>query len=411
MMSAHPPTVTPSNSLPATRLPTDRMALSALMRGAMAVTEGLDVEQALSRIVEVAQEITAARYAACGVPGETTFRHFIYRGVPAALAAQIGPPPQGAGLLGVLLRQRESVRLERISEHPAHAGFPPHHPRTESFLGVPIVHRGRNVGVIYLAGKEGAATFSAEDQRAVELLAGFAAVAITNADQYLQVNEELEHRRDELDEATEILRALSNRTLWLLESERRQLAQELNDGIGQVLAAGVFAADVIVEGGEDPKDGAARLRDILRQAMADVRRISHGLRPSVLDELGPLAAIRAVAEELDSSRHGRIEVETVGKVRRLPEPLETVLYRVAQEALTNAVHHSGASRIQAELSYETAQVRLTVEDNGIGMPATPARPGLGLAGMRERAALVNGSLSIESKPGRGVRLVLTMPDA
>ncbi|MEE9278284.1 MAG: GAF domain-containing sensor histidine kinase [Dehalococcoidia bacterium] len=394
---------------PSERLPTDRRTLEAVARGALHVTEGLDIQQALQRLVDVAREITGARYAACAVPGGSSFLHFVYSGLSAAEAARIGHWPEGKGLLGAMLTQRESLRLERLDEDPASSGFPPNHPHMTTFLGVPVIYRERNIGDIYLTDKENGEPFNAEDQRAVEILAAFAAVAITNSYQYLQVNEELERRRNELDETNKTLQALSNRILWMLESERRQLAQELHDGLGQALAAAIIAADAIGEGRDDAKTGAARLRSILGDAVTDVRRISHGLRPTILDELGLAAAIGEAAEQFDAGKRGLISFQTTGPSRRLPEPVETVVYRVAQEALTNAVRHSGATEIRVLLAFEPSSVRLTVSDNGIGMPALLARQGLGIAGMHERARLVGGSLTIDSSPGQGVEVALEAP--
>jgi signal transduction histidine kinase len=308
-----------------------------------------------------------------------------------------------------MLVRTESLRLDRVQDHPASTGFPANHPPMTSFLGVPIVYRARNIGDIYLCDKDNAQPFGAGDQLAVEALAGVAAVAITNAYQFLQVNEELEHRRQELDDANRTLKGLSDRMLWALESERRVIAQELHDGLGQSLAAAGIAADAIIEERGAVKENAVRLRSILRDAVADVRRITYGLRPTMLDELGPVAAVRDVVEQLDNEGGTRVEFETRGSARRLPEPIETVIFRVAQEALTNALRHGRAKGIRTELIFEPSRVVLRVTDNGIGMPALLAEQGLGIAGMRERAALVGAQLEIESRPGHGVVVTLDLP--
>lgn len=391
-------------------LPTDPHILGSILHGAQAVVEGLDVEQSLSRIVDVAQEITHARFAACGVPGETGHLHFIFNGVDATQAAQIGPPPDGHGIIGRLLDASHSIRINNLDQEPGAAGVPQHHPPMTTFLGVPITHRQRNIGAIYLTDKRDRQPFTTDDQSAVEWLAGFAAVAITNSHQHLLVNEQLEQRRQELDDTAQTLRALSNRTLWLLESERRLLAQELHDGVGQVLAAATFAADAIVEQRIDSHEGALRLRGMLRDAVGDLRRISHGLRPSVLDELGPVTAIRNIVDQMDATNRDWINLDVHFTPRRLPEPVETVLFRVAQEALTNATRHSGASHIQVDLTFEHDATILTICDDGIGMTPKPIQPGLGIAGMRERAALINGTLQIDTHPGKGTTVTLTIPD-
>lgn len=398
--------MTPDTQLP--RLPTDVDKLSALCRGALAVSSDLDLDQVLGSIVDVARELTGARYGACGVPGDDGFRHFVHRGLEPGVAERIGHLPEGRGLLGLMLRRSESLRLAEMGDHPESSGFPPQHPPMTSFLGVPIVYRERTIGDIYLCDREDSEPFTEEDQVAVDVLAGFAAVAITNSYQYLQVNEDLQRRQDALDRTTQRLRAVSDRTLWMLESERRLLAQELHDGVGQVLAAAIMAAESIEEGRGHPTETAARLSRMLRDAVRDVRHLSHGLRPTMLDELGPDPAIREAVEQLSTDRC-KISYEASGTVRRLPEPVETVVYRVAQEALTNAVRHSSATEIDVRLRFDLGRVRLTVTDNGIGLPAILQEQGLGITGMRERARLVAGALEISSPAGRGVRVSLAVP--
>ena len=399
-----------SHKRQALELPGDPHTLKALFQGALAITEELEVRETLTRIVEVARRVTGARFGACGVVAEGGgFVHFIHSGISPGQATEIGDMPAAKGILGTILRSDGPVRLENLLGHPDSAGFPSHHPSMKSFLGMPLIYRDRNVGNIYLTDKETDQPFTEQDEMAVEILAGFAAFSITNSHQFHQVNEELEHRRADLDKAYQTLQALSNRVLWMLESERRLIAQELHDGIGQVLAGAILGADAIVEGRGDRDEVAGRLRDMLRDAVKDVRRISHGLRPTVLDELGPVAAVRDVVDQLRGDRTTWISFSTVGTPYRLPEPVETVIFRVAQEALTNAVRHSGAARIESRVEFDPRCVRLVISDNGIGMPPTPAGEGLGLAGMRERAALVNGSLQIDSRPGHGVEVALEVP--
>ena len=390
------------------KLPTDVDTLSALCRGALAVSSDLDVERVLRHIVDVARELTTARYAACGVPGDEGFRHFVHSGLEPGVTERIGHLPEGRGLLGHMLRQTESMRIANLSEHEESAGFPEHHPPMTSFLGVPIVYRKRTIGDIYVCDREDGEPFSEKDQIATEVLAGFAAVAITNSYQHLQVNEALVQNRDELQDTGRRLQALSDRTLWVLEGERRLLAQELHDGVGQVLAAAIMAGEAIQEGRSSPGEASERLVTMLRGAVQDVRRISQGLRPTMLDELGPDAAIRDAVEQM--STDSRMIIYTVrGTPHRLPEPVETVVFRVAQEALTNAVRHSSAAHIDVQLAFGSTEIRLTVSDDGIGLPAILQEQGLGITGMRERARLVRGQLEFSSPPGRGVRVSLSVP--
>ena len=374
------------------------------------MTEGLDLKETLRQIVEAAQKVTGATYAACVVPSERGgLEHFVYKGMTSEEAARIGALPEGKGILGKLLQQTAPIRLGRVAEDTEAVGFPPHHPPMESFLGVPIVHHDQPIGTIYLTNKRGGLPFTQADEEAAVLLANFAALAISNADHYQAVAEKLKQRTDELADTNRTLRGLSNRILWMLESERRLLAQELHDDLGQRLSAAVLGADAIREERVAAKEGARELGELLRDCIAEIRRISHGLRPSVLDELGPVAAIQAVIHQLQAGRHGHLVFNAHGNRQRLPEPVETVLFRVAQEALTNAVRHSGASEIAVDLTFRDESVRLVVADNGIGMAVARANQGLGIVGMQERAALIGGTLEVDSKPGHGVRITLDIP--
>ncbi len=387
----------------------DPAALIAICEGGLTVTAGLDTPEALGRIVESAHRLTGAQYTACGMASGEGFQHFLYRGVGPEVAQQIGHLPLGRGLLGHMLTRRDPLRLDDLGRHAQAEGFPPGHPPMQQFLGVPIRYQEETIGVIYLCDKRDGTPFTARDEALVVVLARFAAIALANAFQHSEVNQALRRQSTQLDETNRTLRALSNRVLWMMESERRLLAQELHDDLGQMLSAAVLAADHIAEGRGDTRQTAQHLRSMLRDAIQAVRRISHGLRPSILDELGPVPAIQASVAQIQATRRDWVTFTASGDRRRLPEPLETVLYRVAQEALTNAIRHSGAGHIDLTLAYEPARVVLAVTDDGIGLDLHRAEGGLGVAGMRERATLIGASLEIRSTPGQGTTVQLTVP--
>ncbi|MGN6431226.1 MAG: sensor histidine kinase [Gaiellaceae bacterium] len=160
--------------------------LRALVEAGVALTSELSLDALLQRLVEAAAELTGARYAALGVigPTGTQLERFLTTGIDAATHAAIGDLPRGRGILGVLIRDAEPLRLHRISDDPRSVGFPPHHPPMNSFLGVPILLRGVAYGNLYLTEKAGGEDFTAEDQELVELLASQAAGAVENARLY-----------------------------------------------------------------------------------------------------------------------------------------------------------------------------------------------------------------------------------
>src|SRR5215208_1736906 len=160
--------------------------LGALVEAGIALSSELSRDTGLQKLVEAAAELTGARYAALGVIDATgrQLERFVTTGIDPELHAQIGDLPRGRGILGVLIREAQPLRLADLSNHPRSGGFPEHHPRMQTFLGVPILLRGVAYGNLYLAEKEGGAEFTQEDEDLVTLLAAQAAVAIENARLY-----------------------------------------------------------------------------------------------------------------------------------------------------------------------------------------------------------------------------------
>lgn len=214
-------------------------------------------------------------------------------------------------------------------------------------------------------------------------------------------------------------RELQQRLATAQEDERRRIARELHDQMGQHLTALGLGLKVVKDASPDPSSARDRLQNL--QALTDligrqIHTLALELRPTALDDLGLQAALANYAEGwtersgVDVDFHG-IGLEGV----RLPAPVETALYRVTQEALTNVLKHAGASRVSVVLQRSPGQVAVVVEDDGRGFdpdsPATAmsAERRLGVLGMRERVALVGGTLTIESGPGRGTTVIARVP--
>ncbi|MFO8149515.1 MAG: sensor histidine kinase [Trueperaceae bacterium] len=214
------------------------------------------------------------------------------------------------------------------------------------------------------------------------------------------------HLRRSLEEKeaqrSRLLRAL----LTAQEEERGRIARDLHDQIGQSLTAMLLGLDRQLERLDPSGDGAhgelRRLRGLTAVTLADVRRIALDLRPSVLDELGLAAALRRFARELHE-RYGIAVTVLVEVPERLSRQVETVLYRVAQEALTNVVRHAQAAEASIVVTVSRGSVQLVVEDDGVGFDPAALAPAerIGLIGMRERLELLGGSLRLESAPGSG----------
>ena len=199
------------------------------------------------------------------------------------------------------------------------------------------------------------------------------------------------------------------RSLRAQESERHRVAQELHDEVGQSLTAMLLQIERVSRArGEEVYEQLTVLRDSVRESLDDVRRIAQRLRPELLDDLGLPSALDALAERVAEQTGLAVRTAIDRELPPLSEETEVVVYRVAQEALTNTLRHARARSATVALSADADAVVLRVDDDGIGVNG--ARPGSGIAGMRERALLVGGDLSVASAPRGGTEVTLTVPD-
>lgn len=201
------------------------------------------------------------------------------------------------------------------------------------------------------------------------------------------------------------------------ELNKRQVAYELHDGIGQslsLLVSGLRSANESKTNAEDNRH-YARLLNLAQSALRDVKRVALGLRPSVLDDLGLAPALERLVDDLREQYplDFTLDVNDLASVR-LPEVIETAVFRIVQEALTNIVTHAKAKNAAVIIRRQHALVQIKVTDDGGGFATTEKGTGasghLGLLGMRERAILLNGRFAIESSPERGTRITVTLPE-
>jgi two-component system sensor histidine kinase UhpB len=213
-----------------------------------------------------------------------------------------------------------------------------------------------------------------------------------------------------LDRLETARREAARSALEAQESERLRVAQELHDEVGQTLTAVTIQAERAAEG--DPSEARRALRDVadsVRDSLDEVRRIARELRPEALDDLGLVNALIALSNRLDSQDGASIERDLQGTMPPLPPEVELVLYRIAQESLTNALRHANARTITLGLHADGGSIALRVRDDGDGMPRRLPSGASGITGMRERALLVGGRLAIESIPKRGTEVRLRVP--
>jgi signal transduction histidine kinase len=199
------------------------------------------------------------------------------------------------------------------------------------------------------------------------------------------------------------------------EEERRRIGRELHDEAGQSLLFVRLQLEMLErQAPEALAAGLREAREVTERTIAELRRIVAALSPSVLERLGLAAALRQVAARFRKMHPGELRLRLGGLPARLPRQVEEIVYRVAQESLQNVAKHSGAGRVMLSLRTSDRSIRLSVADNGAGFWADIAKKkpmSFGLAGMRERAALIGGTLDVRSAPGKGVRVLLELPRA
>ncbi|MFA5919321.1 MAG: sensor histidine kinase [Candidatus Nanopelagicaceae bacterium] len=197
------------------------------------------------------------------------------------------------------------------------------------------------------------------------------------------------------------------------EKERKRLSRELHDDTLQSLATAITEIGMVTssENLVGAENRLLRVQEILSSTMSSVRRFCRDLRPSLLDDLGLIDAIEWLVADLQSRTGMSVILEVHGPRQRLDERLELPIFRVVQEALHNVERHAGATQVNVELNFNDGNLVVSIADNGRGMSSLgpPTETGLGLRGMDERTKLLKGSLIIESKPGRGTKIILVVP--
>jgi two-component system sensor histidine kinase UhpB len=213
-----------------------------------------------------------------------------------------------------------------------------------------------------------------------------------------------------LDRLERARREAARTALAAQEAERLRVARELHDEIGQTLTAITLHAERAAEG--DPASAPAelgRLADAVRDSLDEVRRIARELRPEALDDLGLVNALIALCTRVNTQGGPVVRRDLQSALPPLSADVELVIYRIAQESITNALRHSDAGSVTVSLRAEDETLTLRVADDGRGMPSPLPDGTAGIAGMRERALLVGGRLSIDSSPGAGTDVELSIP--
>ncbi len=274
-----------------------------------------------------------------------------------------------------------------------------------SWLGVPLFARGNVAGLVSLSKRE-PGYFNEGHVKVAEAMSSQASVAVENAVLF-----------EQMQASTVRMQALSRRLVEAQESERRLVARELHDEAGQALVSlryGLRLLEREIEAGRSIDGRVAELVERTDAVIDGLHRLAADLRPASLDHVGLVAALRQYSRSAASKLGLTVRFKARGfPSERLPSAVETALYRVVQEAMTNVVRHAGATQVDVLAEHRGDRVMVMVEDDGVGFEPDRAQRGdhFGLLGMRERAEALGGTLTVESAPGAGATIVVEVASA
>jgi PAS domain S-box-containing protein len=300
-----------------------------------------------------------------------------------------------------ILTSGESLKISDLRQQPGWKTYLELE-KAGNWMGVPLVVEGKVIGLCGIDKSE-AGYFSEEHLNLAETLVSLATAAIENAWLFEQVRA-----------GRERLQSLSRRLVDVQESERLYIARELHDEAGQALTSLKVGLHLLERDAKRPEAviaGVAELKLMADEILENLHRLAMDLRPASLDHLGLVAALRQYVETV-SDKHGlTVQFETIGFDDRLPLDVETALYRIVQEAMTNVVRHAQATRADVILERIQDKIVLIVEDNGVGINFSSLEIGerLGIVGMRERTEMLGGEFEVERTAGSGTTVLVEVP--
>ncbi|HOG48765.1 MAG TPA: histidine kinase, partial [Anaerolineae bacterium] len=381
----------------------------ALARAASRLNTQLDLPSVLNTVCSETAAALNAPAASVSLydPQADVVRCVASYGLPPELQAQIPPLPRAA--IKALAAESGMFQVADTAAAPdlpgsalyAGAGM-------RTCAGAVMEHEGELVGCLVVFALDSARSLGHDELAMLRGLADQAALAISNARLY--------HALQHEQRACEGLLA---KVISAQEDERKRIARELHDETSQNLNALILSLDRALAAvrAQSPKaeEHLAAGKDIAAGALESVHRLVSDLRPSLLDDLGLVPAINWYGEERLKPHGIAMSMQCRGMDIRLPAAVETALFRIAQEAITNIARHSGATEVQVTLQMSDGRVRLVVEDNGRGFDVAAVAAvkhsgrGLGLRGMQERAVILGGECQIRSRPGGGTVISVEVP--
>jgi signal transduction histidine kinase len=367
--------------------------LESLNEVGNALATETDLDRLLDLVARRLRELLDARLVTVLLPSGNDELRF------AAVAGDGGERLRGEAITrstsksGRVVERGQSERVDSVLDDPDVDHEATRLIGARTGLWVPLLVRGRAIGVLAVHDKLGPdVRFTDTDVRLAETFAARAALAVDLSERI----------------ASDSLR----RVVEAQELERRRLARELHDETGQALTSILLGLKALEERTDDPDSRAAteELRELVVSTLQDVRRLAVELRPSALDDFGLVAALERLAASFAEQTGIAVDFQTALADERLPEEVETALYRIVQESLTNVVKHARARRVSILLARKNGAVKAVVEDDGEGFdPGEKTDDGFGLVGMRERLALLGGRLEVESAREAGTTIAAEVP--
>ncbi len=387
--------------------------LAALNAIAQSVSQSLDLDEVLSNALDKTLEILAIKHGTIAFLGRETGRLTLRttRGISEEEIKAISPIKMGEDIIGLVAESGDPLFVESILDS---ANLMRNFTlevvvaqQLKSVMYVPLKAKGKTLGVM-CAFTQGHRVFTPEEHKLLTTIGHEISTAIENALLYQELQQKEKIRGQGL-----------RQTILAQEEERRRIARELHDQTSQVLtgASAKIEASVaaLPDGTDEIKTILKETRVALTDMMDDVRRIIYELRPSTLDDLGLVAAVRWHAKEYLERACVQPHFEIVGRRKKLPPQIETALFRIIQEAMTNVVKHAQAKNVSIKLGYRKGSVTASIMDDGKGFDLKKAtspkhrKRRLGMVNMKERTDILNGSFVINSRLGFGTQVTVEIP--
>lgn len=351
-------------------------------------SEATDLERVLERIADISRQLLNTKYAALGIPdGGGGLRYFKTSGLSAEQIARIDHKPLGHGLIGAIMRERQVIRLQNMRDDQRSSGFPAHHPMMTSFLGAPIIAGKHLYGMLYLSDKTDGSEFTQDDETLLEIIASYAALAISGAE----------------------LTEQSNRVKLLEERER--IAMELHDGVIQSLYGIGMQVDLIQQTKQhaDTQD-LTHIVQNLNTVIEDIRTfITHLHQPR--ETVTIKQCLQAICNRLHIPPEITVTINATETLAPFTQSDFHSICLIVNEAMSNAIRHAQATHITLTASQTASHFIIQVEDNGMGFDSETmlSNQGLGILNMKKRAQLYDGTVQIDSELGSGTTLRIVLP--